>query len=184
MMNIYETLKDIIKGHRIILIDGRCGSGKSSLGRKLKEEFDTSLIHTDDFYLPFILRDKDWKDKLAGHMDFKRLREEVIKPYEDNKTFTPMGYNAHEDCSFELDEIDPLKPLIIEGSYSGYFKDDNYLIFVTCDKKTQEERLRKREGISFDNFRNIWIKKEEDFFEYYHIEEKADMKIYTGENND
>lgn len=34
-----------------IAIDGRCGSGKTTLGEALAKRLHASLIHMDDFYL-------------------------------------------------------------------------------------------------------------------------------------
>ena len=39
------------KGHVTIAIDGRCGSGKTTLANKLKAYFDCHIFHMDDFYL-------------------------------------------------------------------------------------------------------------------------------------
>lgn len=34
----------------LVAIDGRCGSGKTTLGEYLKGQFDCNLFHMDDFF--------------------------------------------------------------------------------------------------------------------------------------
>ena len=37
----------------LIALDGRCGSGKTTLAGQLAEQFPASIVfHTDDYYLP------------------------------------------------------------------------------------------------------------------------------------
>ena len=37
----------------LVALDGRCGSGKTTLSAQLAERFPQSItVHTDDFYLP------------------------------------------------------------------------------------------------------------------------------------
>ena len=54
----YQTLRrktaELLSGDRrrvLIAIDGRCGSGKTTLASLLAEEFGGALFHMDDFYL-------------------------------------------------------------------------------------------------------------------------------------
>ena len=63
------------KGFKILTIDGRCGSGKSTLGKLLSDVYQCPLIHMDDFCVPKELR----RDEIAGHIDFQRLKDEVYK---------------------------------------------------------------------------------------------------------
>ena len=46
-----EALLQSDKDRILIGIDGRTGSGKSSLAKKLAEEFFCNLFHMDDFFL-------------------------------------------------------------------------------------------------------------------------------------
>ena len=44
------------KPYIILAIDGRCGSGKTTLASYLQKEFKANLFHMDDFYLVLYLR--------------------------------------------------------------------------------------------------------------------------------
>ncbi|MBO5109218.1 MAG: hypothetical protein J6D21_00735 [Clostridia bacterium] len=50
------------KGRATVLIDGRCASGKSTLGAALAERLGANLFHMDDFFLPF---DKKTPERLG-----------------------------------------------------------------------------------------------------------------------
>ena len=44
----------------VIAIDGRCGSGKTSLANLIDNIFSCNILHMDDFYLPIEQREKNW----------------------------------------------------------------------------------------------------------------------------
>ena len=67
----------------LVAIDGRCGSGKTTLGEYLKGQFDCNLFHMDDFFLRMEQRTPDtMKDfmKLCSYR-FKRRNLCAISPF-------------------------------------------------------------------------------------------------------
>lgn len=65
----------------LIALDGRCGSGKTTLAGQLAEQFPASIVfHTDDYYLPPAQRIPDWEKTPCANMDLARLREELLRP--------------------------------------------------------------------------------------------------------
>ena len=68
----------------LVAIDGRCGSGKTTLGEYLKGQFDCNLFHMDDFFLRMEQRtpDRTMKDfmKLCLYR-FKRRNLCAISPF-------------------------------------------------------------------------------------------------------
>ena len=55
--SLVENIRALLAAHpeRPVLaaLDGRCGSGKTTLAAQLAERFpDSIILHTDDFYLP------------------------------------------------------------------------------------------------------------------------------------
>ena len=78
---ITETGKlEAKKDHLLIAVDGRCGSGKSTLGAYLQQKMHGNLLHMDDFYL----RPEQWTPKRqeepGGNVDRERFLEEVLLP--------------------------------------------------------------------------------------------------------
>ena len=65
----------------VLALDGRCGSGKTTMAAALAEQFpDSIVLHTDDFYLPPADRVPGWEQTPCANMDFARLRDEVLAP--------------------------------------------------------------------------------------------------------
>ena len=69
----------------LVALDGRCGSGKTTLAAQLTERFPQSItVHTDDFYLPPSRRVTGWEKIPCANMDIQRLRDEVVAPARDS----------------------------------------------------------------------------------------------------
>lgn len=182
-INDYKTLFAYLKdnGPKLIAIDGYCGSGKTTLAEMLE---DYQVIHTDHFYLPFEKRDPDWKTIVGGNMDFEKLLNEVILPYSESKKVHTSFYNVHKGVVEAEFDIDPDKPLCIEGSYSLYSKLRDYYdlkIFLRCEDEKQKERLRIRQGEDISGFENIWIPKERAYYLDQKVVENTDIIIETDD---
>ena len=144
----------------LVALDGRCGSGKTTLAAQLTERFPQSItVHTDDFYLPPSRRVTGWEKIPCANMDIQRLRDEVVAPARAGQAFS-----------------------YVEGSYSHHPSLAPYYdirIFVTCSPDEQARRLRRREGERYSNFVEWWIPREEGYFANYSIEENAEMMVVT-----
>lgn len=64
----------------VLAIDGRCGSGKTTLAALLAQTLPCRVVHMDDFYLPFAARRPDWRTTPLGNMDLGRLHRVRINP--------------------------------------------------------------------------------------------------------
>lgn len=81
----------------LIALDGRCGSGKTTLAAQLAERFPGSrTIHTDDYYLPPAQRVPGWETLPCANMDLKRLRAEVLNPARAGQSFSYIAYSCRE----------------------------------------------------------------------------------------
>ena len=57
----------------LVAIDGRCGSGKTTLGEYLKGQLDCNLFHMDDFFLRMEQRTPDRMKETGGNVDYERF---------------------------------------------------------------------------------------------------------------
>lgn len=169
----------------LIAIDGRCGSGKSTMGQWMQEHFDCNLFHMDDFYLPFARRIPGWEKIASANMDLVRFLEQVITPVKRGEQIAYKAYNAHKDF-YVSSIIGPKELNIVEGSYCHHPRlreEYDITIFLTCEAAEQEARLRAREGEHFKSYQDRWIPLEERYFTQFAIEEKSDLVIHTDQNS-
>ena len=167
----------------LVALDGRCGSGKTTLAAQLARQFPKSLtVHTDDFYLPPAQRVAGWEHLPCANMDLERLRTELLAPARAGQTISYRAYSCQEGSYLPEQLLAPQPLVIVEGSYSCHpaLADCyDWKAFVTCSKAEQTRRLLAREGERYPNFAARWIPLEEGYFAKYHIEETADIILDT-----
>ena len=168
----------------LIALDGRCGSGKTTLAAQLAEQFPGSLtIHTDDYYLPPAQRVPGWEKIPCANMDLKRLRAEVLEPARAGQSFTYKAYSCREGAYLPPVPCQSAPLVIVEGSYGHHPALAEYYdlrVFVTCSKAEQARRLQTREGVRYPAFVERWIPLEEGYFAQYQVEENADLILDTS----
>lgn len=82
---LVEKLSNFLSAHPaapvLVALDGRCGSGKTTLAAQLARQFPQSItVHTDDFYLSPASRVANWEQIPCANMDLERLRAQVLTP--------------------------------------------------------------------------------------------------------
>ena len=167
----------------VLALDGRCGSGKTTLAAALAQQFPASItLHTDDFYLPPAQRVRGWEQIPCANMDLARLRAEALAPAYAGQVVPCRAYSCREGIYLPVRQLTAQPLVILEGSYSHHpqLADFETLrVFLTCSKAEQEHRLRAREGDRYTNFAARWIPLEEAYFAKYRIEENADFVVNT-----
>ena len=177
-----QTIVSLLAAHPerpvLIALDGRCGSGKTTLAVQLAEQFPGSAVfHTDDYYLPPAQRIPNWAETPCANMDLTRLREEVLVPAQAGAAVHSRAYSCREGAYLPEQCVPPAPLYILEGSYShhpilaGFY---DLKVFVTCSKEEQSRRLQAREGERYENFVRRWIPLEEAYFAQCRIEALAD----------
>ena len=69
-----------LKDHVVVVIDGRCASGKSTLADYLAERFGGAVIRADHFFLPPALRTAERLAEPGGNIHRERFLSEVVTP--------------------------------------------------------------------------------------------------------
>ena len=167
----------------LVALDGRCGSGKTTLAAQLAEAFPGSItIHTDDYYLPPADRVPGWEKIPCANMDLRRLRAEVLEPARAGRGFAYKAYSCREGTYLPPVACTPARFVLVEGSYSHHpalAACYDLRIFVTCSKAEQARRLQAREGARYAAFVERWIPLEEGYFAKYAIPQSADLILDT-----
>ena len=167
----------------VLALDGRCGSGKTTLANTLARQFPASItLHTDDFYLPPAQRIRGWEKTPCANMDLARLRDEVLAPARAGKPALYRAYSCREGAYLPVQQLAAQPLVILEGSYSHHpllAPYEDFRVFMTCSDAEQTRRLQAREGERYANFAARWIPLEEGYFAQYHIAETADFMVDT-----
>lgn len=166
----------------VLAIDGRCGSGKTTLAALLAQMLPCRVVHMDDFYLPFAARRPDWRTTPLGNMDLSRLRREVLEPARLGEEIAYHAYDCPHDALRPALLLPPRPLTVVEGSYSlapalrPYY---DLTVFLTCSQAEQAARLQAREGAYYPAFPACWIPLEEDYHRTYDVEHAADLVADT-----
>lgn len=159
----------------ILAIDGKCGSGKTTLANNLASLFSGVVIHMDDFFL------KNGSARLSyGNIDYHRFIEEVINHLNDDlilyNPFSCKGQKLMENRTLNVNKF-----IIIEGAYSTnpfLNKYYDYSIFTFVSDSYQYQSIINRNGLAKAlTFKEKWIPLEEEYFIKTNIKERVDISI-------
>ena len=96
----------------VLALDGRCGSGKTTLANTLARQFPASIVlHTDDFYLPPAQRVRGWEKMPCANMDLIRLRDEALRPAYEGQPVLYRAYSCRAGAYQPVQEFAAQPPL-------------------------------------------------------------------------
>ena len=170
------------KGHLVLAIDGRCGSGKTTAAALLADRLDCTVLHADDFFLRPEQRTARRLAQPGGNFDRERFLSEALSPLLDHRDACYRPYDCHAG-RLAAPVTAPWKPVIVaEGSYTCHpdlwpFYDLH--VFVTAGLDTRLARIARRPGVNLDNFRTRWIPLEEAYFSAFGLEHRCEIILHT-----
>ena len=179
MLDLLRCLSQIKKdGVKVIAIDGRAASGKTTLAELLSSVLNAETIHMDDFFLPPELRTRERLEEAGGNIHYERFCEEVIPFVGKNESFSYGVFDCSQMALNGKRAIPASEWRIVEGSYSHHPKFGDYADFkVFCTVSGEEQMLRilKRNGERMaELFRTRWIPMEETYFSAFKISDGSD----------
>lgn len=185
----FQILKTIRKklgmGKPIIVsIDGRCGSGKTSLAEVIRKVFPCNVFHIDDYYLPMDKRQENWEQFSGGNIDFERFKRDVLLPAVQGGTIMYRPYNCQSGTYEKTEQIPSCMLTVVEGSYSAHpilAEEYDLKVFLTCSKEVQRIRLKEREGEYYPAFEQRWIPMEENYIQKCDIVKNSGIVLDTGD---
>ncbi len=168
----------------IVAIDGRCGSGKTTLAARLQQELDCAVYHMDDFFPRPEQRTEERLSQPGENVDHERFLSEVLLPLRSGQ---PVTFHPYLCAQQRLGEaVTPAqRPLtIVEGSYACHPALWDYYdlrVFLTVDPAEQLRRIETRNGPEKAQlFRHRWIPFEERYFQAFNIPARCDLRL-SGE---
>ncbi len=180
IIRIIPLLKRIYSTNaKVISIDGRAASGKTTLSSYLSYITGASVVHMDDFFLPPALRTEERLQEAGGNIHYERFIEEVLPEIRKGNEFTYTAF----DCSVmdygEKRTVHPSPYIIVEGAYSCHPLFGDYTdikVFSDISPEDQMKRILLRNGEKMaEMFASRWIPMEEKYYKVFRIKEKADL---------
>lgn len=166
---------------KVIAIDGRAASGKSTMADDLKIILGAGIIHMDDFFLPPELRIEERFKSPGGNVHYERFIKEVIPHLSNSEAFSYRKFDCHVMDYNGKRFVDKSEWRVVEGAYSLHPVLGDYAdlkVFSTIDSEEQMERIKNRNGVEMaERFRTAWIPMEEMYYEHYKIKEKCNLTI-------
>ena len=166
---------------RVVAIDGRAASGKTTKAGLLQAVLHAPVIHMDDFFLPPALRTADRLAQPGGNVHYERFAEEVLPALATGEAFTYRVFDCNCMDFHGLREIPAAPVRIVEGSYAHHPELGKYAdltVFSAVDTDEQMARILRRNGEKLaEMFRTRWIPMEEAYFAAFHIREQAELVL-------
>lgn len=175
---VETVLSKIDSGAHIIVFDGPCASGKTTLSQDIASIRDVNVIKMDDFFLPMELRTKERFKEKGGNIHYERFIEEVIRPIKEKRDISYRVFSCSTMDYVAVVNIPFLSQIIVEGSYALHPKFEkywDYAFFLSIDSEEQIRRLKERSPEKIESFVSTWIPLENEYFSSYSIEKRADF---------
>lgn len=179
--NLFVLLDSQLDKERIVLaIEGGSASGKTTLAELLRERYNATVFHTDDFFLQPHQRTPERLNEVGGNLDRERFLNEVLFPLKEGREVAYRKFDCSTMSLCDPEKITPKNLVIIEGAYSMHpdlreFYD--FSVFLDIDKDLQKERVLKRNPDRAQRFFEEWIPLEDRYFSQLQIKENCDMVI-------
>lgn len=162
-----------------LAIDGPCGAGKSTLGKRLHQYYkDSALFHMDDFFLQPHQRTVARLMEPGGNVDRERFLSEVLVFLQTAQPFSYQRYDCQSGLMSTL-LAQPANLNICEGVYSLHPELIDHFtlrVFLDIDSLKQMIRIRKRVlPDRVNRFQTEWIPMEQRYFNAFSIRESCDL---------
>jgi uridine kinase len=172
LIEVFRRIDALAENSRLLIaIDGRCGSGKSSLAQLIASVYGAMVVHMDDFFQTERQKAADERAVVAN-IDGARLMA-ALNPLSRGEPFEIRPYDCLTDEFLPPRLLRPGRVNVVEGSYClhpAIRLDYGLKIFLTVDPETQKARLKARNPELYDRFVAEWIPQEEAYFKAYGIE--------------
>jgi uridine kinase len=171
----------------LVALDGRSGTGKSTIAKKIAERLGGVEIIADDFWAGG--SNDEWdrkspKEKAELAIDWKRIRTEVLEPLLAGKSasWQPFDWKAGHGLSQDLLHSEPKPLIVLDGAYSTRPELQDLIDFSILveipDDTDRRTRLRERESEEYMNdWHGRWDIAEDYYFSEVRPRESFDFVI-------
>ena len=169
----------------VVVMDGDCGAGKTTLANRLASVLSLAHIPLDDFFLPPTLRNDERLSMPGGNVDYERFAQEVLVPLSAQQPFTYQAFSC-QTHGMTPKTVATAPLYLLEGSYALHPYFDEFYdalqatkVFVEVDNSTQKQRLQLRNPALYPRFEAEWIPLEKKYQKAYDTGKKADIILHS-----
>lgn len=166
---------------RRVAMDGRSASGKTTAADLIARMYGYSLVHMDDFYLPFEMRTEQRLAEPGGNLHYERFEEEVLKPLARGEDFEYGIFDCSRGQVLTRRPVKGSGPVLVEGAYSqrpAFGSPYDLTVFYDIDPESQIKRVAARNGEeAARRYKEIWIPLENRYHDACKTKERADMVL-------
>lgn len=171
----------------LVALDGRSGTGKSTIAKKIAQALNGVEINSDNFWTGGSNAEWDKKnpeEKASKAIDWKRLRLEVLIPLLSGKVTKWHSFDWEKGEGLSPTEIinDPTQLIILDGAYSSRpeLQDliDLTILVEISDDHNRRQRLITRENEEYmKDWHGRWDVAEDYYFSEVRPRDSFDLII-------
>ncbi|MEA4999528.1 MAG: hypothetical protein VB087_09095 [Candidatus Limiplasma sp.] len=162
-------------GRATLVLDGDCAAGKTTLAARIAGLYPSTVIHLDDFFLPFSMRTPERMAEPGGNVHRERFAQEVLDGLLRGGAFSYGVFDCHTGSTVPT-AVQPRPVTILEGSYALHPAFAPQLdrlgavrAFLRIQPQAQAARILARNGAAMlARFQNEWIPLEKRYHQAYH----------------
>lgn len=171
----------------LIALDGRSGTGKSTIAKQIAERLGGVEIVADDFWVGG--SNEEWdkktpKEKAEMAIDWKRIKTEVLEPLLAGKpaTWSPFDWKAGHGLSANKMHSEPKPLIVLDGAYSTRPElqdiiNLSVLVEVQDDKKRRARLIERENEAYMNDWHARWDVAEDYYFTEVRPPESFDVII-------
>lgn len=180
----------------VVAIDGRSGTGKSTLASLVAKETRAAVVLLDDFFAASI-PDADWdrmtvEERGANVFDWARIRSEAMVPLLAGRVarWRPFDFDSGQraDGTYGMKtkatEVEPASVILLDGAYSAGPQLTDLVDLTVLVELSEEERwarLARREEAEFlAQWRVRWTAVEDFYFSNVRPRSLFDLSVTTS----
>lgn len=173
----------------IIAIDGRSGSGKSTIARHLAKHAEVATVEMDDFYRvddPVARARYGPAEGVERYFDWQRLRDEALVPLSKGRSATFRVYDWKHNDYGDITVVDPQPFVVIEGVYSAR-PDLRPLVDLVVLIDTSPELSAARQlarGQNSNEWIERWTVAEDHYFAHVLRDSAVDLRVSGASPSD
>jgi uridine kinase len=174
----------------LVAIDGRSGTGKSTLASRVAARVGGTVVEGDDFYAGGA--DAEWElrsveEKVRECIDWRRLKTEALDPLLAGRSaaWHPFDFESGVGLAAHTISREPADVIILDGVYSARpeLRDivDLTVLVEVPDDLARRHRLVGREGQTFmDSWHALWDGAEDYYFTQIRPPSSFDLVVTSG----